>query len=253
MYKETRLIDISYTHTDPEVAAKVVNAIAETYVFNNLERKTESNTNTGDVLQKRIAELQQTIRADEERLVNYAKNNQILSLDASQNTVVERLGALNKQLGEAENQRIEAESRFNAAKDPSRPGAAAALTEADQLKANESETKLAELRQKRAQLMVDATEEAPEVREVDTQIAELDRQVKEIRNRKSSTLLTNLETNYRQSLSRASRPCESRFNNSAAKRLRKTKRRSTTGSFNRKFKPTRLCSTTCSSVPKRTM
>ncbi len=85
------MIDISYTHTDPEVAAKVVNAIAETYVFNNLERKTETNTNTGDVLQKRIAELQQTIRTDEERLVNYAKNNQILSLDASQNTVVERL------------------------------------------------------------------------------------------------------------------------------------------------------------------
>jgi len=202
LYKETRLIDISYTHTDPEVAAKVVNAIAETYVFNNLERKTETNTNTGDVLTKRIAELQQTIRADEERLVNYAKNNQILSLDASQNTVVERLGALNRQLGEAENARIDAESRFNAAKDPNRPGAATALTEADQLKANESETKLADLRQKRAQLMVDATEEAPEVKEVDTQIAELDRQVKEIRSRKSNTLLTNLETNYRQSFAR---------------------------------------------------
>lgn len=202
LYKETRLIDISYTHTDPEVAAKVVNAIAETYVFNNLERKTETNTNTGTVLQKRIAELQQTIRTDEERLVNYAKNNQILSLDANQNTVVERLGALNKQLGEAENARIDAESRFNAARDPNRPGAATALTEADQLKANESETRLADLRQKRAQLMVDATEEAPEVKDIDPQIAELERQVKEIRSRKSSTLLTNLETNYRQTLAR---------------------------------------------------
>lgn len=202
LYKETRLIDISYTHTDPEVAAKVVNAIAETYVFNNLERKSETNTNTGDVLQKRIAELQQLNRTDEERLVNYAKNNKILSLDANQNTVVERLGALNKQLGEAENARIDAEAKFNAAKDPNRPGAATALTEADQLKANESELRLAELRQKRAQLMVDATEEAPEVKEIDTQIAELDRQVKEVRSRKSTTLLSNLETNYRQNLAR---------------------------------------------------
>jgi succinoglycan biosynthesis transport protein ExoP len=202
LYKETRLIDISYTHEDPEVAAKVVNAIAETYVYNNLERKTETNTNTGTVLQKRIAELQQTIRTDEERLVNYAKNNQILSLDANQNTVVERLGALNKQLGEAENARIDAESRFNTARDPNRPGAATALTEADQLKANESETRLADLRQKRAQLMVDATDEAPEVKEIDTQIGELERQVNEIRSRKSNTLLTNLETNYRQTLAR---------------------------------------------------
>lgn len=199
LYKETRLIDITYTHTDPDVAAKVVNAIAETYLVNNLQRKSESNENTGDVLQKRVAELQQTIRADEEKLVNYAKNNQILTLDASQNTVVERLGALNRQLVEAEKDRILAESAYKSAQ---RTGAATALAEADQQKVNESELRLADLRQKRAQLLVEATEEAPEVKEIDTQIAELDRQVKEVRNRKSSTILTNLETAYRDALGR---------------------------------------------------
>jgi capsular exopolysaccharide synthesis family protein len=202
LYKETRLIDISFTHTDPEVASKVVNAIAETYVYNNLEKKSETNMTTGDFLQKRIAELQQQIRSDEERLVNYAKNNQIISLDANQNTVVERLGALNRQLGEAEHARIDAESAFNAARDPNRPGAAGALAEGDAKQANESESKAADLRQKRALLLVDATEEAPEVKEIDQQIAELDRQVKEIRSRKSTTLLTNLETLYRQTLAR---------------------------------------------------
>jgi len=199
LYKETRLIDISYTHTDPEVAAKVCNAIAETYVFNNLEKKTESNASTGDVLQKRIAELQQVIRSDEERLVNYAKNNQIISLDANQNTVVERLAGLNKQLLEAENDRKTAEAAFNAAK---APGAATALAEGDNKQAGDAESKLADLRQKRALLMVDATEEAPEVKEVDQQIAELERQVKDVRSRKTNTLLTNLETKYRQTLGR---------------------------------------------------
>ncbi len=199
LYKETRLIDISFTHTDPDVASKVVNAIAETYVYNNLEKKSESNTTTGDFLQKRIAELQQTIRTDEERLVNYAKSNQIISLDANQNTVVERLAGLNRQLMEAENARILAESQYNAAKVP---GKANALAEVDAKQAEDIETKLADLRQKRAQLLVDATEEAPEVKEVDQQISELDRQVKEIRNRKSTTLLTNLETQYKQTLAR---------------------------------------------------
>src|SRR5215207_10166874 len=69
-YKETRLIDIKFTHTDPGVAEKVVNAIAEVYVFSNLEKRTEANSTTGDFLQKRIAELQQQIRTSEERLVN---------------------------------------------------------------------------------------------------------------------------------------------------------------------------------------
>jgi capsular exopolysaccharide synthesis family protein len=199
LYKETRLIDITFTHTDPEVAARVVNAIAKTYVFNNLEKKGETNTTTAEFLEKRIAELQQKVRTDEEKLVNYAKNNQIISLEPNQNTVAERLAGLNKQLLEAENERIEAESKYNAAKTG---GAANALADLDAKQVNETESKMADLRQKRAQLMVDATEEAPEVKEVDQQIAELDRQAKDLRARKSSTILTNLETSYRQTLAR---------------------------------------------------
>ena len=198
-YKETRLIDINYTHTAPEVTAKVVNAIAETYVFSNLEKRTEANSTTGDFLQKRIAELQQQIRTAEERLVNYAKNNQIISLDPNQNTVVERLAGLNRQLLEAENDRKTAEAAYNAAKVPD---AATALADDGAKQTNEIEGKLIELRQKRAQLLVDATEEAPEVKEVDQQIGELDRQLKDLRSRKSATLLTNLNTRYQQTLER---------------------------------------------------
>src|ERR1041385_551941 len=198
-YKETNLADIRYTHNDPQVAAKVVNAIADTYVYSNLEKKTETNSSTGTYLQRRIAELQQQIRTDEERLVNYARNNQIISLDPNQNTVVERLAGLNRQLLEAENDRKTAEAAYNAAK---APDAASALADDGAKQTNEIEAKLVDLRQKRAQLLVDATEEAPEVKEVDQQISELDRQLKDLRSRKSATLLTNLNTRYQQALER---------------------------------------------------
>ena len=198
-YKETSLIDIKYGHTDPQVTSKVVNAIAETYVYSNLEKRTEANSTTGDFLQKRIAELQQQIRTGEERLVNYAKNNQIISLDPNQNTVVERLAGLNQQLLEAENERKTAEAAYNAAK---APDAASALTDDNSKQTGEIEAKLIELKQKRALLLVDATEEAPEVKEVDQQIGELDRQLKESRSRKSATLMTNLHTRYQQALER---------------------------------------------------
>ena len=198
-YKETRLIDIKFTHPVPDVTSKVVNAIAETYVFSNLEKRTEANSTTGDFLQKRIAELQQQIRTAEERLVNYAKNNQIISLDPNQNTVVERLAGLNRQLLEAENDRKTAEAAYNAAKNPD---AANALADDGAKQNNEIDAKLIELRQKRALLLVDATEEAPEVKEVDQQISELDRQLKDLRSRKSATLLTNLNTRYQQTLER---------------------------------------------------
>ena len=199
LYKETRLIDISYQHGDPATAARITNAVADTFVRANLEKKNETNTTTSEFLSRRVAELQTQIRTDEEKLVSYAKNNQILSLDASQNTVVERLAGLNKQLLEAENDRKMAEAEYNAAK---APGAASALAEANGKDIADTESKLADLKQKRAQLAVDATDEAPEMKELDQQIAELQKHLAEMRSHNTNTLLTNLATRYRQTLAR---------------------------------------------------
>ena len=197
--KETRLIDITYQHGDPEVAAKVVNCVAQTFMRSNLEKKNEANTSTSEFLSRRVAELQAQIRSGEEKLVAYAKSNQMLSLDANQNTVVERLAGLNKQLLEAENDRKLAEAEYNAAK---APGAAGALVEASAKEIETTNSELAKLRQKRAELLIEATEEAPEVKEIDQQIDVLQTHLAETRSRNTTTLLTNLETKYRQALDR---------------------------------------------------
>ena len=197
--KETRLIDIDYQHGDPEVAARVVNAVAQTFVRSNLEKKNETNTTTSEFLSRRVEELQAQIRAAEEKLIAYAKSNQMLSLDANQNTVVERLAGLNKQLLEAENDRKMAEAEFNAAKGP---GAASALAEAGTKEIEATDSDLAKLRQKRAQLLIDATEEAPEVKEIDQQIDVLQKHLADTRARGTATLLKNLETKYRQAADR---------------------------------------------------
>jgi capsular exopolysaccharide synthesis family protein len=197
--KDTRLIDIKYTHADPQVAAKIVNAIADTFVLSNLEKKTETNATAGDFLQKRVAELQAGIRSDEERLVNYAKSHQILSLDGSQNTVVERLAGLNQQLLQAENERKDAEAAYRAAL---APGAASALAEKDAKSKEDVESKLATLKEKRSQLLVNNTEEWPEVKEINQQIGTLEKQLSETKTRATTVVTTNLETRYRQALDR---------------------------------------------------
>src|SRR6476659_4691487 len=80
--RETRLIEVSYTHHNPILATKVANTLADIYVLQNLEQKVQTNASASDFLQKRVAELQSQIRTGEERLLNYAKSNQILALDA---------------------------------------------------------------------------------------------------------------------------------------------------------------------------
>jgi uncharacterized protein involved in exopolysaccharide biosynthesis len=199
MSKETRLIDIRFTYTDPKMAAKVVNTLTTTYVVANSEKRMESNSAAGDYLLKRIAELQGQIRQGEERLLNYAKNNQILSLDSTQNTVVERLTGLNRQLLEAENDRKLAEAAYRAA---NVPGAAVALTESEGKQSTENENKLNELRRRRADLLLVGTEELPEVKQLTQQIDLLEKQIADTRRGATSTLLTNLQTRYRQAQTR---------------------------------------------------
>lgn len=197
-YKETRLIDISFTHLDPHVAGKIVNAIADTYVTQNLEKKIQYTATAGDFLQKRIAQLQAQIRSNEERLINYAKNNQILSLDPGQNTVVARLGDLNAKLSQAESDRIMAEAAYRASQ---LPGAATAQTDQDG-RATALESRLSDLQNQRARLLVEYTDQAPEIIEIDKQIALAQQELKETRSRATKTLTTNLEVKYREALAR---------------------------------------------------
>lgn len=199
--KETRLIDLTFTHTDPQLAARIVNRIVDTFVAGNMSRKTGNSKSASDVLEQRIGELQAQIRLKENELLAYAKNHQILSLDANQNTVVERLVNLNRQLLEAENERKVAEAAYNAALTP---GAADALASTNAREAQEIETRLSQLWQRRSQLMVDFTPAWPEVKEIDNQIAALDKQAKQVRNRASSIVLTNLRTQFRQASARES-------------------------------------------------
>ena len=207
--KTTRLINVSFENPSPLIAAKVVNTLADSYVGYNLEVISSTNETTSGFLQKQIAELQGKIRDGEERLIKYSKSNQILSLDTSQNTTVERLSGLNQQLLQAENERKLAESVYYASLEP---GAAESMAESNysQLPGAETtaaaligqaESQLAELRRKRAELLVENTEEWPAVKEIDQQIRVVQEQVKQSRERATSIVKSNLATRYRQALS----------------------------------------------------
>lgn len=191
--KETRLIELRYQHSNPDIAAKIVNTIVETFALTNLEKQTETNTSAGEFLQKRIAELQGDIRSGEERLARYADSNQILSLNPQQNTVVDRLVALNNQLLAAENARKEAEAIY---KSRLTPGAAEAEADSGS-RSDAAESKLGQLQQRREELLVEDTEESPTVVAIDRQIAVLQKQITDSRQRAIAVVVTNLDTNYR--------------------------------------------------------
>lgn len=199
---ETRLIELRYRGNDPQLSAKILNTIADTFKLQNLERKSDDSNNASDFLQRRIAELQSDIRRGEENLINYGKSRQILSLDGTSNIVAERLAGLNQQLLTAGNDRKTAEAAYRAALAPNAVDAAINAGGGGNSLGSKLESELATLRQKRAQLLVKYTEEFPAVKEIDEQIAVIEKQTKQSRTRAGTTLVTNLETAYRQALAK---------------------------------------------------
>jgi capsular exopolysaccharide synthesis family protein len=191
---ETRLIKVEYTHYDPQLATKVVNTLADVYVLQNLELKNQSNASASEFLQKRVAELQSQIRSGEEQLINYAKNNQILSLDSSQNTVVQRLADLNGKLSQAESERITAEAAYRAAVQNPMAGVTAENQDA---RTSGLQTQLTGLRQQLEQLKVEYTDEWPAVQQVQRQIAVIETELQSNRKRSTDTQIASLEQTLR--------------------------------------------------------
>lgn len=217
--KDTRLIDISFRHTSPELAAFVVNAIAETFTNVNQEKRSGTSRKTNDFLQDRIANLQSDIKTDEQKLFDLEKEAGILKTEGDDTIVMQRLSGLNKQLLESENSRKNAESNYFAvANAPEKVQSLAEeqmarfITEQENnIRALQSDTlkKIADLRQNRALKLQEYQEGAPEIKEIDAQIKSyedsIDRAVGKFRKdldsyreRTTKGLLENLRTKYLQ-------------------------------------------------------
>src|SRR5690606_35190004 len=185
--KDTRLIEISYRHTDPKLAAAVVNSIGETFVSTNQEKRSGTNRKTSDFLQGRIADLQAQIRSDEVKLVEMKEEEGILKTGENQTIVMDRLSALNKTLLEAENRRKNAEAQYNSVKDD--PEAMKALAEQETLQytaerqnsiltfRNSVEKDINTLKANRQRMLVELKERAPEIVEIDRQIQSLENSI----------------------------------------------------------------------------
>lgn len=217
--KDTRLIEISFRHTNPQLAAFVVNSIGETFVTANQNKRSGTSRKTSDFLQKRITDLQSEVRENEIELAELQKNVGMLKTDGEQTLVLTRLAGLNKQLLDAEHKRKNAEAQYFAIKDS--PESIRSLAEEEnrrftterenavQLFRFETQKKILDLRAQRARLLQEYKESAHEVVEVDTQIRSLEdsitkvvdenaKKIEEFRQRTSQNLVDNLRTKYAQ-------------------------------------------------------
>ncbi|HVZ16948.1 MAG TPA: polysaccharide biosynthesis tyrosine autokinase [Terriglobales bacterium] len=109
---KTRIIEIRFSNSDPQLAAKIVNTLVNVYIEQNFKAKFESAMQTSDWLSKQLSDLQLKVETSQEKLVQYQKAHGILGIDEKQNIVTQKLDELNRELTAAEADRIQKEARY---------------------------------------------------------------------------------------------------------------------------------------------
>jgi capsular exopolysaccharide synthesis family protein len=193
----TNLVDIKFIHSDPEIAQKVANTLAEVFVNNNFERATVGSTNAEVMLAKEIAILQTKIKHDQEVQFNYAKAKGLpLATAAAGDLDAVRLGTLSGQLLAAENERKNFQSQLQSARNEkdrfSIPDVNASA------RVEKLRDRISALKETRDALLTTYTPEWPAVKKIDAQLLGLEAELEKAPNE----IVTSIQRRYEAALSR---------------------------------------------------
>jgi polysaccharide biosynthesis transport protein len=112
----SRLMDISFEATSPELAAQIVNAHVRNFIDQNRRSHYDATNSATTWLTDQLDELKIKVKNSEDARLDYERKNQIWQLDDKQNITTQRLSELSRQLIEAQSDRMRKQSLFEFAK-----------------------------------------------------------------------------------------------------------------------------------------
>lgn len=118
---DTSIVEIKYSDPNPAQAAEIANAIAATFIEQNIKSRYDSTMQAADWLSKQLADLQIKMESSQTKLVQYQKEHSIVGVDDKQNLTTEKLDELNRELTAAQSDRIQKESLYQIATSTNSP------------------------------------------------------------------------------------------------------------------------------------
>jgi capsular exopolysaccharide synthesis family protein len=108
----TRIMELHYLSVNPNLSAQIINELANVYIEQNYQAKFQSTVRTSEWLSKQLSDLELKVETSQQRLVDYQKEHGIVGVDEKQNVITAKLDQLNRELTEAEMDRIQKESMY---------------------------------------------------------------------------------------------------------------------------------------------
>jgi polysaccharide biosynthesis transport protein len=177
----TRIIEVRYRSPDKNIAARVVNTLANTYVEQNFKTRFESTMQASDWLSKQLVDLQIKVETSQEKLVKYQKEHEILGIDEKQNITTAKLDELNRELTTAESVRMEKESIYHLVQTGDSDSIAAAANVDGASRGSSANSALLEkLREQQADLKIQVAQLNTQFGPSYPKLAQLNSQLKEV-------------------------------------------------------------------------
>ena len=193
--ERTKLINIRFQHSDPALAMRITDTVAAVFISENVERETSGSKQVAEQLAQRIVDLQLEMKRQQEQELAF-KQAHGLALGA---TTGENLAAL--QLSTYGSQMMEAEAKYKTLQSEweraqaslSQAGGIYSIPAVQQDKhIQDVQTKLHDLEQERAALLVNYTEKHPGVIKIDEQKRNLERSLQ----RRAQDAVASLQNQY---------------------------------------------------------
>ncbi|HTD21244.1 MAG TPA: polysaccharide biosynthesis tyrosine autokinase [Terriglobales bacterium] len=112
---KTEIIEIRFRCKSRELAASVVNTLADTYVEQGFQMKYLAAMRPTNWLSGQLNDVKKDAELAEEKLLDYQRKTGIFGTDENHNVVIERLTTVNQQLVDARANRIVHEARYRVA------------------------------------------------------------------------------------------------------------------------------------------
>lgn len=171
----SRLVAVQFDSPDPKLAARIVNAMADNYVEQNLDARWMATQRATDWLSRQLVGVKAKLEKSEDDLQGYARNNSLIFVETdkgpSQNIENDRLQRLQEELTTTEGQRYEKEALYRLVQS----GNYESLPGVFENKLIEDLTeRLAELKRDYAKLSTTFNPDYPRLKELQGQIDALD-------------------------------------------------------------------------------
>jgi len=110
--RNSRLVKIHFDSHYPDLATKISNLLAATYVKQNLETRFTATEQAKEWLTGQLGDLKGKVEKSDEALQAFGSKHDIISLEEKENIVMRRLSELNEALAKAETERMAKEALY---------------------------------------------------------------------------------------------------------------------------------------------